>query len=66
MALTEEERHRLAMRDAEGESLTTLEAGSAILEELKQCPACGGEAELMGVLGTRAHYNCRNCGTWSS
>lgn len=64
--MNEEERHRLAMQDAEDEDLETLEAGAAVLEEPKECPACGGEAGLMGMLGTRAHYNCRNCGAWSS
>lgn len=34
--------------------------------EPKECPGCGGSAEVMGQLGKRVHYNCRNCGAWSS
>lgn len=26
------------------------------------CPACGGEGGLLGTLGTRNHYRCRQCG----
>lgn len=32
------------------------------LEELELCPICDGEAGLLGHLGYRAHYACRNCG----
>lgn len=26
------------------------------------CPQCGGEAILLGVLGNLAHLRCRDCG----
>lgn len=26
------------------------------------CPACGGHAEPLGLLGTRLHLMCRDCG----
>lgn len=26
------------------------------------CPACGGEACVMGALGNRMHYRCNHCG----
>lgn len=30
------------------------------------CPACGASNVPMGVLGTRRHYRCRDCGIeWS-
>ena len=29
------------------------------------CGACGGEAQLLGVLGAIAHYRCRDCGAES-
>lgn len=30
------------------------------------CPTCWGPAIPMGILGTRAHFRCRNCGDqWS-
>lgn len=35
-------------------------------EEPQECPACGGPSGLMGTLGNTKHYNCRNCGAWSS
>lgn len=31
-------------------------------DEVEPCEACGGPLELLGVLGTIAHYRCRNCG----
>jgi len=30
--------------------------------EPRECPICGGEAGLLGILGTRHHFTCRNCG----
>lgn len=27
-----------------------------------ECPMCGGDGVPMGVLGSRAHYSCRQCG----
>lgn len=27
-----------------------------------QCPMCGGPSTLLGQLGNRVHYRCRNCG----
>lgn len=30
------------------------------------CPACGGPAQPLGVLGGRLHSRCRNCGMDSS
>lgn len=74
--MNEEERHRLAMQDADDEDTETLEAGAKKYdergdlicdeEEPVECPACGGPSGLMGMLGNRRHYNCRNCGAWSS
>jgi len=26
------------------------------------CPACGGDGVLLGALGNRKHYRCRQCG----
>lgn len=26
------------------------------------CPQCGGPGSLIGALGTRDHYRCRDCG----
>lgn len=26
------------------------------------CPVCGGEGQLMGILGRTGHYRCRDCG----
>lgn len=31
-----------------------------------ECPACGGNAEVMGALGSRVHFRCRACGIDSS
>jgi transposase-like protein len=28
----------------------------------ESCPMCGGHAELLGHLGSEAHYRCRSCG----
>lgn len=31
-----------------------------------ECPLCGGPPTLLGALGHRLHYRCRNCGmSWS-
>lgn len=30
--------------------------------DMRRCSQCGGGAYLMGVLGTTAHYRCRQCG----
>lgn len=27
-----------------------------------ECEVCGGHAEILGVLGSRAHFCCRGCG----
>jgi hypothetical protein len=27
------------------------------------CPQCGGEGVLLGGLGNRIHFRCRNCGS---
>ena len=27
-----------------------------------QCPMCGGSSTMLGQLGNRVHYRCRNCG----
>jgi hypothetical protein len=35
-------------------------------DEPRECPMCGGPSGVMGTLGKRTHYNCRNCGAWSS
>ena len=49
----------------------TIEVGSlgvqASADELEdspspECPACGGEGGDMGVLGSRRHFRCRQCG----
>jgi transposase-like protein len=26
------------------------------------CPVCGGPGVLLGTLGRRTHYRCRDCG----
>ena len=31
-----------------------------------QCSICNGTLNLLGVLGSREHYNCQNCGAESS
>lgn len=36
-----------------------------IEEVLDDCPACGGDRELIGVLGNIAHCRCINCGIMS-
>jgi RecJ-like exonuclease len=28
----------------------------------KSCPACGGTGQMIGKLGSRTHYRCRQCG----
>lgn len=30
------------------------------------CPICYGELVYMGTLGNTPHYNCLDCGAWSS
>lgn len=35
-------------------------------EEQVNCPMCGGGHRAHGQFGKRAHYNCRDCGAWSS
>lgn len=30
--------------------------------DLPSCPSCGGPAQLLGILGARAHYRCHDCG----
>ena len=30
------------------------------------CDVCGGECFILGTLGNRTHYRCRNCGMDSS
>lgn len=34
--------------------------------ENEACPACGNENAPTGSLGSREHYNCRDCGMWYS
>lgn len=42
--------------------------GATVLDALEsktasgQCPACGGPSTMLGQLGHRVHYRCRNCG----
>lgn len=36
------------------------------MEEYYECPVCGGELTVLGVLGRRVHCRCRNCGIDSS
>jgi DNA-directed RNA polymerase subunit RPC12/RpoP len=31
-------------------------------DEPVQCPVCPGEGVILGALGTRVHYRCRDCG----
>jgi hypothetical protein len=33
---------------------------------VKPCMVCGGPRYLLGSLGNRRHYRCRNCGMGSS
>lgn len=49
-----------AEREA-GESFLSAWAGTEA-EESRPCGLCGGELLLLGSLGRRAHYKCRNCG----
>jgi DNA-directed RNA polymerase subunit RPC12/RpoP len=43
------------------------EEADALLEgDYIECPACGGDAYLLGALGRVKHYRCRNCGIDSS
>lgn len=30
--------------------------------EARSCSVCGGEAGLLGQLGNRKHFTCRDCG----
>ena len=34
-------------------------------EDPMPCPACEGDSEPLGVLGTTTHYRCRACG-WTT
>lgn len=43
--------------------------GASVLDALEsktahggQCPMCGGPSTMLGQLGNRVHYRCRNCG----
>lgn len=42
--------------------------GASVLDALEsktasgQCPQCGGPSTMLGQLGNRVHYRCRNCG----
>jgi ssDNA-binding Zn-finger/Zn-ribbon topoisomerase 1 len=36
------------------------------LEEGAECPSCGGPLGILGSLGNRMHYQCRNCGMQTS
>lgn len=38
------------------------EEGGEDLEELPDCPVCGGPGALLGKLGNRWHFRCRACG----
>jgi len=31
------------------------------MTEGEHCPACGGEAQELGVLGSARHFRCQNC-----
>lgn len=33
------------------------------LDDVPQCPVCGGPGVYLGNLGFRAYYRCRNCGS---
>ena len=35
---------------------------SGLVTEGKSCGMCGGEGMLLGALGNRKHFRCRNCG----
>lgn len=37
-------------------------AGDEEEYEIAECPVCGGPGLLLGQLGNRVHYRCRNCG----
>src|SRR5208282_6197831 len=43
-------------RDAYEESQIELSGGGG------QCPMCGGTSTMLGQLGNRVHYRCRDCG----
>ena len=32
----------------------------------EHCPACDTANDPMGMVGTRVHYSCRDCGAWYS
>ena len=36
--------------------------GDLIHDEPTDCPMCGGDAYLLGTLGTIKHFRCRDCG----
>jgi predicted nucleic acid-binding Zn ribbon protein len=49
------------------ESIIGEEEADAFLEgNYIECPACDGDAYLLGALGRVKHYRCRNCGIDSS
>lgn len=35
-------------------------------ENDRECSVCGGERQVLGALGGRTHFRCRNCGMQSS
>lgn len=67
--------HRMTPPPLPGPPPPLAEALQAALDEVASifddlpppCPACDGPGELLGHLGTLAHYRCRHCGWgWSS
>ena len=55
------EAFRLALQDAETESLDDLEAAAELLDSYT-CPLCEGDPVRLGVLGRLEWFRCRNCG----
>ncbi len=39
-----------------------MEDTDIFLDETTECPACGGEGEFLGQLGSITHLRCRDCG----
>lgn len=35
-------------------------------DQFEECPACSGPLNLLGTLGSLAHFRCRNCGMMST
>lgn len=65
--MNSERAFELARQEAETESLDSLEAADRILDDLElqyglHCPLCEGSGQLLGILGNRRHFRCRNCG----